>query len=82
MNADTTIQAMGLIVLPVLAFIIGWLVTIRRDLDAHKLHVSEKYTKKEDLNSALVKIENTLEKIFDRINNIAERRAPERKEQE
>lgn len=75
MNADTFIQATGLIILPLLAFIIGWIMTIRKDLDAHKLHVSENYPKKEDLNNALTKIENTLEKIFDRINSLAERRS-------
>lgn len=75
MTVDTIIQCLGLIVLPVLAFIIGWLVTIRKDLDAHKLYVSENYPKKEDLNNALTKIENTLEKIFDRINSLAERRS-------
>lgn len=78
MTPDTIVQGIGLIVLPIIlamvAFIVGWLMTIRKDLDAHKLHVSENYTKKEDLSNALTKIENTLEKIFDRINSLAERR--------
>jgi hypothetical protein len=78
MNSDTMIQGIGLIGLPVLGFLIGWMITMQRNIDTHKLNVAENYAKKNDLSTALTKIETVLEKIFDRIDRLADRRECER----
>ena len=74
MNTDLIIQALGMIVLPVLGLIIGKILNIGKDLNEHKLHVSDSYVKKVDLEGALTKIEKTLENIFNRLNTMADRR--------
>ena len=82
MDAQAWINIIAFIVLPIMGFVIGllirWLVTIQKDLNEHKLFVANNYPMKSEMNSQLEKIEKTLEKIFDRINLIAERRSHER----
>jgi len=82
MNADTIIQCLGLILLPFIAYLFNRIGKIKDDLDIHKLDVANNYAKKDDLKNALDKIEAVLEKIFDRINRIAERRDHERRPDE
>lgn len=82
MDTSTTVQVIGVILLPLLYYIFNRISGIQKELDAHKLNTSENYAKKDDLKNALDKIEAVLEKIFDRINRIAERRDHERRPDE
>ncbi len=80
MSPISWVDIIGIIVLPIVGFIIMWLLAIQKDLNEHKLDVANNYTKKDDLNIALNKIENILERIFEKLDALSERRAGRREE--
>lgn len=80
MNPEVFINALGLIVLPVIWYALSRISAIQKELDAHKLHVAEEYLKKGDFNIVLEKIEKTLGKIFEKLDMLTERRNQERNE--
>ncbi len=86
MNPISWVDIIGMIILPIfmalVGFIIFWLVSIQKDLNEHKLNVAENYVKQGDLTAALTKIENTLERIFEKLDVLSERRHEQRGEKE
>lgn len=70
MNPDVMINALGLIVLPVIWYALSRISAIQKELDAHKLHVAETYLNKEDFNKALDKIDKSLGKIFQKLDDL------------
>lgn len=74
MNPDIIINALGLIVLPVLAYAFNRITKIKEELEAHKLHVAENYLNKGEFNTALQKLELNIQRIFEKLDVLAERR--------
>ncbi len=71
MNTDTWINIIGFIVLPILGFVIAWLISIQTGLNDHKLFVASNYPNKEDFKEEVAKIEKILERIFEKLDNLA-----------
>jgi hypothetical protein len=82
MEGSTIVDGIGLIILP----IIGWILYIYSnqigaidkktkdnadDISAFRLHVSETYSKKDDLSAAMEKIDKIVEKIFEKLDKMA-----------
>ena len=77
MSPFSWIDLIGLILLPIIGFVIYWLRGLQKDITDHKLNVAENYVKKDDLTAALNKIERVLEKIFEKLDNLPMRRKKE-----
>ena len=80
MNPDTVVNGLGLIALPIVYYALSRISAIQKELDAHRLHVSETYTKKDELNTALDKIEKSMDKLVEKLDVLIERRHLERTE--
>ena len=78
MDYSTIINVIGTVALPILAYVLSRLSALQKDLDAHRLHVAEQYLKKDDFNGFLQKIEKNIEKIFEKLDTLAERRHAQR----
>jgi len=82
MTAEMLIEMIGFISLPVLGFLVYWLLALQNALSDYKLDVANNYAKKDDLNIALNKIEAILERIFTKLDVLSARVASEHKGQE
>lgn len=74
MQPISWVDIIGLVVLPIIGYVLTRIGGIQKELDAHKLNVAENYTKKSELTEALNKIEKILERIFEKLDTLSERR--------
>jgi septal ring factor EnvC (AmiA/AmiB activator) len=74
------IDCIGLIVLPIISYMLIRISSVQDELEALKLNVAENYAKKNDLATALNKIETSIQRIFEKIDILTERRLHDRHE--
>lgn len=82
MNPISWVDIVGFIILPIIGYGLMKINGLQHELSEHKVEVATNYVQRQDFNKALDKIDNALEKIYERVNTIAERRSTDRKESE
>lgn len=80
MNADTLVNIIGVIVLPAAGYLLMRMGSLQRELSEYKTHVAEQYTKKSDMTAALDKVETNFQRVFEKLDLLAERRSHARGE--
>jgi hypothetical protein len=93
MTPDIIINILGLIVLPIVGVILSIFLKmilalaksnaeLKEEIGKYKLHVAETYLNKTDFNGALEKLELNIQRIFEKLDLLAERRGQERRSDE
>lgn len=74
MDANTIVNFIGIVVLPMVGYGLIRISALQRELNEHKVHVAENYSKKNELTTALEKVDANFQRVFDKLDILAERR--------
>ena len=81
MQPISWVDVIGIIILPIVGYILMKINSLQRELSEHKVTVATGYVPKDDFNNALNKIDVTLANISDKLDKLSERRQHDRGEQ-